>query len=185
MSHDLLTDLRLLTRRCPDPRAAVSALVSQALGPDARVGHTPQGAPLICGVPSPPSLSVSHSRALAAVLLGPGDARIGVDAEEWRDQLARVMTRLLSPQERAAYGRGLPLLMAWTAKEAVYKAALTPGLSLHEIMLPLPAAPNPGEEYVATARGHGYRLVSTLEGPTMLTRALRIQNSVKASGSSE
>lgn len=99
-------------------RAAVAGLIASLFGPDARLGHTPLGAPYLVGGPH---ISVSHSAHYAAVAACT-EAPIGIDIEEERpEQLERVAPRVMTPDELAAYsGR---LLQAWTIKEAAFKAA--------------------------------------------------------------
>ena len=115
-------------------RAAVAALLEHAL-PGAVLSHTADGAPVIEGGPY---ISISHSRTHAALAVCSG-APVGIDIETQRAQLARVAPRVLSEAEMAVYGVSPEgLLQAWTLKEALYKAALTPGLDFRrDIRLPL------------------------------------------------
>lgn len=109
-------------------RQAVGALIKTWAGADVRLLHDDDGAPLLAG--SPLHISISHSRNYAAIMLD-ASARCGIDIEEPRlDQLSRVRTKFLTPAELAA---GVDLLAAWTAKEAVFKAAGTPGLAMSMI----------------------------------------------------
>lgn len=121
-------------------QAAVSALIAEAFGPDTILGHTPEGAPLIVGQPDT-KISISHSG--TACILAVSRAHhinIGVDIESPRRQLLKVAPRILSTTEKQL-ADATPdedsllqiLLKLWTAKEAVYKAALSPGLPLAEI----------------------------------------------------
>ncbi len=90
-----------------------------------------------------PDLRISISHSTNHCLLAVGNSphiNIGVDIESPRPQLLRVAQRFLTPAEEDSANLccdetlklGL-LLKYWTAKEAVYKAALTPGLALKEI----------------------------------------------------
>lgn len=93
--------------------------------------HDPDGAPLLVG--SELKVSVSHSRRFAAVAIDPR-RRIGVDIEEPRlEQLRRVISKFLSSEELPFWGDRL--LEAWTAKEAVFKAAGIAGIGLGSILL--------------------------------------------------
>lgn len=115
----------------PGGRRAVDRLVARAAGNDARVIHDPDGAPLLVG--SPLNISISHSRNFAAVAVDP-DRRIGVDIEEPRlEQLRRVISKFLNPDELPYWGDRL--LQAWTCKEAVFKAAGIPTIGLASIRL--------------------------------------------------
>ena len=115
-------------------RQAVAELIRRAAGPEARVVHDPDGAPLLAG--SPLNVSISHSRRFAAVATDPRQ-RIGIDIEEPRlEQLRRVISKFLAPEELPAWGNRL--LAAWTCKEAVFKAAGVATIGLGSIRLAEP-----------------------------------------------
>lgn len=148
-------DVRVLM--CPLPadgygreaeRRAVAALLAHAL-PGAVLSHTPEGAPVVAGGPF---ISISHSRTQAALAICTSEP-VGIDVETQRAQLRRVAPRVLSDAEMEAYGAtDEGLLQAWTLKEALYKAALTPGLDFRrDIRLPLGDEKN--EAIVATPGG--------------------------------
>ena len=141
------------TRRAAE-RAAVDRLVSHLL-PGRTLSHLPSGAPT---VGDDTHISVSHSRRLAVVAISP--LPIGVDAEEDRPtQLRRVAPRVMTEAELAACP---DLLLAWTAKEAAYKAV--PGLkTLLDVELLSPTA--------ARAGGIPLRLHTTLAATTRITLA--------------
>jgi phosphopantetheinyl transferase len=107
-------------------REAVRSLIDAHVGAEVELTHDAHGAPLLVG--SPLHISISHSRRFAAIALD-ADRRIGIDVEEARqEQLARVSSRFVRQDDCP-----LPLLTLWTIKEAVYKAAGIPGLSLLDI----------------------------------------------------
>lgn len=113
-------------------RTAIASLLNEALGPDTTLSHRPDGSPAI-NIPGI-EISISHCRTCAVIALS--DRPVGVDVETDRAQLARVAPRVLSPDELIYYNDCL--VKAWTLKEALYKAALTPGLDFrHDILLPL------------------------------------------------
>lgn len=144
--------------RADAERRAVRRLVDHAFGCEAQIGHLPSGAPYIIG--SDISISLSHSRSHAAIALSPSHT-VGVDVEEQRPQLARVAPRVLSDDELAQYSSPELLLRAWTLKEALYKAALTPGLDFRrDIRLPLP----PGDTSAMVGRCP-YRVISVITTP--------------------
>lgn len=104
--------------------------------PGLRIRHNADGAPELEG--SDEAISISHSRTHIAIALG-GAAPLGIDIETPRAQLRAVAPRVLSADELRVYGTAPDgLLRAWTLKEALYKAALTPGLDFRrDICLPL------------------------------------------------
>lgn len=145
--------------------AAVGAIITHFFGADTIVGHRDTGAPYLVGREDI-SLTVSHSRDYAAVAFS-AERTVGVDIEQWREQLVRVAPRVLSESEMAVYGVSSDLLLrAWTMKEALYKAALTPGLDFRrDIMLP----PHPAST-VATVAGRPYTIIASLTiAPDTLT----------------
>lgn len=79
-------------------------------------------------------LSLSHGGQHACAVFHPY-APVGVDVEGPRPQLQRIAGKFLHPEERA-FLEGTTsdwgLRIAWGAKEAVYKAAMTPGLAFAE-----------------------------------------------------
>lgn len=141
-----------LTRRQAES-AAVKALIDAVIGPDTAIVHNADGAPAIDG--SEKAISISHSRDYACIAVGDGKTHIGVDIEQQRQQLRRVAQRVLSPEEIDVYAVcDAMLLRAWTMKEALYKAALTPGLDFRrDIRLPLESG-----SAIALVLGRPYRL---------------------------
>lgn len=122
---------------------AVNGLIKEAFGDavsdDLKVGHDPNGAPHIEGRPDI-HISISHS--IDTCVLAVSDEPIGIDIETARQQLRRVAAKFLTPEEHTRYSditdedSGMAfLLKAWTAKEAVFKAALIPDLVLSDISL--------------------------------------------------
>lgn len=127
-------------------------LVERAFGPGRALAHHPDGAPYIVG--SELHISISHTR--RECVLAVCDKPVGIDIETARDQLVRVAGKFLAPGEHPEM-TPQGLLPYWTAKEAVYKCARTPGLGLTEIEV---------NGDTATARGSRYRLVRPRIGMT-------------------
>jgi 4'-phosphopantetheinyl transferase EntD len=119
-------------------RGAVMRILRHVFGEGVELDHEERGAPIVRADGFSGYVSITHCRSYAAVAVD-SSAAVGLDIEEPRKQLANVAPRVLSPSELAIYGaRYSGLLQAWTLKEALYKAALTPGLDFRrDIMLPL------------------------------------------------
>jgi len=152
------------TRRSRE-REAVERIASAA---GIEIGHDADGAPIVEGA----YVSVSHSMGLAVVAID-RSRPVGIDAEDWRDALWRVRQKFLSEAEINAFADEESLLRAWTAKEAVYKAATAPRPQMLEIECS-------ADMRTATAGGMRYALRSWLEGSTRLTLAYpedRLNNS--------
>lgn len=104
------------------------------------IGHYPNGAPFLFGIPS--RISVTHASHLLAIASLPKTPEadlshfntrtaLGIDAERFdRTQVLKIREKFLSPRELEM----VPAddveanVIAWTAKEALYKAALSEGL---------------------------------------------------------
>ncbi len=115
----------------PGGRQAVDRMIADHVGADARLIHDADGAPMLAGAPL--HISISHSPNFAALALD-ADNRIGIDIEEPRlEQLSRIISKFLTPPERPRWQSRL--LRAWTAKEATFKAAGIPGLTIGRITL--------------------------------------------------
>lgn len=171
------------------------------------VVHTADGAPLLYSEPE--RISVTHTDHLLAVATLPPTpevdlerfserAALGIDAERTdREQVLKVRPRFLTEQEQALIPAGSleANILAWTAKEAVYKAALTPGLDFQSAIritaLPVPGGalgsaeadipvPTPeaagaeaaGAEAAAEVRTVPFRLCSFAYGEYLLTLAI-------------
>lgn len=121
-------------------REAVRRLVEAKFGSGAVLTHSAAGAPLVDGVEEG-RVSVSHGAGYAALAVCDAGRRVGIDVESPREQLRRVVRRILTSAEAAilpdAEACDIALLLRiWTAKEAVYK--LTPDnatLTLSQISL--------------------------------------------------
>ncbi len=65
-------------------------------------------------------ISLSHCDGYAAALAS--DASVGIDVERVSDRVQKVKNRFLNPSEMAITGESdAQLMLAWSAKEAVYK----------------------------------------------------------------
>ena len=110
-------------------------IIKDIWGESVNITHDENGAPLLCGVDG--YISISHSATEIAVAYNPLH-NIGIDIENWREQLTKVKSRFLSQGEMNIYNTPQLMLKAWTLKEAIYKVAQSPGISLaDDIMLPL------------------------------------------------
>lgn len=107
------------------------------------IGHFSNGAPFLFNEPA--RISIAHTKGMLVVaslprtpeaFLGEFSPRtaMGVDVEKAdRTQVRNVKDKFLSPSEQLLTGDDLTrLLIAWTAKEALYKAAMTEELPLVE-----------------------------------------------------
>lgn len=123
------------------------------------IGHYPDGAPFLFGEQA--RISITHCDGLYAVATLPSTpevdlahfsrrAAMGIDAERIdRQQVLRLRERFLNEAELCM----IPSddieqnILAWTVKEAAYKAAFIPGLDFRQqiniIRLPRPASATP------------------------------------------
>lgn len=123
------------------------------------LGHFRNGAPFLYGEQS--RISVTHCRGLFAVATLPPTpevdlaefserAAMGIDAERAdRSQVLKIRGRFLSDEELALVPADdvAANVIAWTVKEAAYKAAMTEGLDFRDAIrirrMPRPAPPVP------------------------------------------
>lgn len=108
------------------------------------LGHFENGAPYIIGLPARISISHTSHFFVAAFLpktpesdLSKFSPRVamGIDAERLdREQVIKLREKFLSDKELEIISPESVKdnIIAWTAKEALYKAAMTPGLSLKD-----------------------------------------------------
>ena len=116
-------------------REAVLKLVHEAFGPEVGYTHDADGAPVVEGVDS--YISVSHC-SYRAVLAVRNEGHVGVDIERFRPQLRRIARKFLTDAESAVTPlTDEALLRLWTAKEAVFKAASDPSLTVSRIEVSL------------------------------------------------
>lgn len=97
------------------------------------IGHYPNGAPFLV-VPSTMgrvNISISHCRTGACIAISRSAESFGIDIEDESEKLLRVKEKFINDEESAFIGNNL-LLVAWTIKESVYKAAGIEGLALRE-----------------------------------------------------
>ncbi|MDE5685898.1 MAG: 4'-phosphopantetheinyl transferase superfamily protein [Paramuribaculum sp.] len=118
-------------------RAVIAGLIRTVFGPEAACGHNPDGSPFVKGWQGCP-ISVSHCNGRAALAVSCDGRPVGIDIETPREQLRRIASRFLSPPEAKRYASSDSLLLkAWTAKEATFKCALSPGLVVGKINVDL------------------------------------------------
>lgn len=171
-------------------QSARRRLVAAILGDGVEISHHPDGSPYIAATSQPsastpsstsatpssaPSararpISISHSPStLALAVATTPSITIGIDVEAPRQQLERTASRYLSTDEKSRLATLVDpaeridfLLRCWTAKEAVYKAARTPGLPLASIVtdrdfLTATVSSSPSTESAAPAAAATYR----------------------------
>lgn len=100
---------------------ASRVLLQMLLGRPVRIAYHPNGAPYLPD--SPFSISVSHTKGYAAVLIQEHPAA-GIDIEYRSDRVLKIRSRFMNPEEEAALDReheAEHLLLHWCAKETLFK----------------------------------------------------------------
>lgn len=167
-------------------KTAVKLLLREAFPhqPQLHICHTPSGAPYLSNgassavapqafestglAPELPVISISHCKEMAVLAVAPYGCRIGIDCEtpDRPAILERVAPRFLSSGQMDVWGVFPAALWAWTIKEALYKAALRPGLPLDSIPLPLEIPlDNATDDGVVELHGHTYNIVQIDAAP--------------------
>ena len=98
--------------------------------------HDPNGIPRL---ESGQQLSISHTKTLAGIALGPKP--LGIDIEVFRPKIRRIATRFLHADETFVLNGDQvieKLTLIWTAKEALYKALNQKGIIFSEQLLVTP-----------------------------------------------
>lgn len=164
-------------------RAAELLLTAKAFGPEAELRHTAHGAPYIAGPGGSPlcpagHVSLSHTRGAVCMAVNTR-LRVGVDVERVAARVARVREKFLTDDElaRIPAADSVANTMAWTAKEAVYKAALDPSLTLRE-GVSIDTPPASGGQYMASCHGAAGQarmtLTTTMAGDLVTTIAISL-----------
>lgn len=167
---NVINNCSSLRRKCEI--AASYTIVNQLFGQDTSIEHDENGAPFINGHKE--FISITHSATEIAIAINP-NKRIGIDIENWRDQLIKVKERFLSTKEIAIYSTSQLMLQAWTIKEALYKIAQSPGISLaNDIILPLDPFCNIAK--VNTLKGPQNFMIQVIESTP--TRCLTIAQEI-------
>lgn len=121
------------------------------------VGHFASGAPFLYNADEKISISHTDRMLVVATIPVPEDANlsefdprhfIGVDTERAdREKVLSLRERFLTADELALIPENdlEANIIAWTAKEAMYKAALTPGINWHNDLI-IKRLPKEGED---------------------------------------
>lgn len=145
------------------------ALIRNTFGENVSLSHNDDGSPRLVGCDL--NISISHCKGMAIVASHP-NKKIGVDIERWRNTLLKVKTKFLSQAEMDYYSSAADLLVAWTCKEAIYKAANCPGLDfVHDINLPLKNIDNKAIVYLPDG-DRQFNLFTTASSEFTLTLAI-------------
>lgn len=96
---------------------------------DLLVRHLPSGRPFVDGL----SLSISHTRGWAALLLSEKPVALGVDIEYVSERVNKVADRFIRPDEQSE--SLAHRLINWSAKETVYKLLSQEDLQYFEMRL--------------------------------------------------
>lgn len=99
---------------------SVRALLLDALGHECDVFHDEMGKPFLSEEHL--YISISHTKGYAAVLLSPR-REVGLDIEQFSDKIFHVRDKFLRAEEQRIIDSTdrIPLLLCWSAKEAIYK----------------------------------------------------------------
>ena len=129
-------------------RRAIDSLICKYISPTAHLDHLLSGAPIIIG--SEFHISISHAADIVLLAVNPNHP-IGIDIDTPRLQLLRIARRFMTAGEYSLYGQSLDAALdIWTAKEATFKAAGIPDLTIGDIHIDLAAG-------IATARSRRFK----------------------------
>lgn len=155
-------------------------------GQERYIDHFPSGAPYLCD--SSKRISLTHTQGMLAVALidAPGTdmqsfssaTAIGIDAERSdREKVIALREKFLNPEELTLVAADdvEMNIIAWTAKEALYKAALQSGLDWRNdyVITTLPTPENNGsaEVNIPSLGKQKFTLHTYRRGPFIVTLA--------------
>lgn len=138
---------------------AVRVLLYAMLGEEKAIDYLPNGRPFLRDGSF--SISISHTKGYAAVLLGMPDRLTGIDIERYGDRVCRVASKFMRADEPLCRYRDTELwslLLHWSAKETLFKCLDTSEVDFREHLRILPFEITDGEgsfmavEYRTTAQ---------------------------------
>ena len=103
---------------------SVRHLMREAKIKENDIYYSDYGAPIL---KSGENISISHSKNFSGLVIS--NYKIGIDIESYRKKILNISSKFLNEKEKFAIGRIDMLTLIWTAKESIYKAFRTPGIS--------------------------------------------------------
>lgn len=103
---------------------SVRHLMREAKIKENDINYSDYGAPIL---KSGENISISHSKNFSGLVIS--NYKIGIDIESYRKKILNISSKFLNEKEKFAIGRIDMLTLIWTAKESIYKAFRTPGIS--------------------------------------------------------
>ncbi len=162
-----ITDVKSETRRAEI--LATRSLIRSSFGESVSLAHNSDGSPRPVG--SCLYISISHCRGMVTIAAHP-TMNPGIDIERWRNTLLKVKSKYLSTEEMEHFRSPDELLAAWTAKEAVYKAAGCEGIDFaNGINMPLSPIDNKAIVHLPEGDRQFY-LFTSVSGEITMTIAL-------------
>ncbi len=101
---------------------AVRVLLYTLLGEEKEIAYQPNGKPYLTDRSY--SISISHTKGYAALILGKPDEVVGIDIEQYGERVQRVRHKFIRDDEPQGEYQGTTtwsLLLHWSAKETLYK----------------------------------------------------------------
>ncbi|MDR0895300.1 MAG: 4'-phosphopantetheinyl transferase superfamily protein [Prevotellaceae bacterium] len=115
---------------------AVRALIASLCGKEETVAYHPNGKPYL--VDNSHSISISHTRGYAAVIMGKPDKEVGIDIEQYGERVHRVAHKFMRTDEsvqatvQTEQTDTYSLLLHWSAKETMFKCLHTTDVDFRE-----------------------------------------------------
>ena len=135
--------------------------------------HSTEGRPCVCSRQE--HLSVTHTSGLVCIAVN-REHPVGIDVERQGERVLRVRTRFLNEAEQrfVAADDVKANLMAWTAKEALYKVVEDDHATMHDDLRLDPFKPVLGDSmtFTASCKGRDYTLTSLAWRDYILTLAV-------------
>lgn len=100
----------------------VRVLLYAMLGEEKDIAYYPSGKPYLSDGSA--SISISHTKGYVALVLGPPQAEVGIDIEQYGERVQKVAHKFMRDDEKPALYKGTEiwsLLLHWSAKETMFK----------------------------------------------------------------
>jgi len=123
-------------------------LIHALAGRDLQLRHGEAGEPHVDGH----GISISHTRGRVVVLMSDDGSRVGVDIEYVSNRVERIASHFLRDDERGLTSSITAMLIAWCAKETLFKWACEKNLQYKEMRVVLDGIAQSGDGVVSDLR---------------------------------
>lgn len=129
---------------------SVRVLLFILLREEKEIAYHPNGKPFLADRSA--SVSISHTRGYASVIIGEADREVGIDIEQYSERVHKVAHKYMRTDELLSSYQGTDtwaLLLHWSAKEVMFKCMNTPEVDFRKHLHILPFTVSGAGTFVA------------------------------------